>query len=91
MIACFLVMFLKGLESERDLAEYLKNHKELLPALGLPRAPVATTLGRLHKRYYSERLNKMVRLIPNIFYRLGIPDSLVVALADKKYCSSPHL
>jgi IS5 family transposase len=59
-IACFLVMFLKGLESERDLAEYLKNHKELLPVLKLPRAPVATTLGRFRRRFGTEKLSQIV-------------------------------
>lgn len=60
MIACFLVMFLKDLRSERDLAAYLKNNLYLLKPLRLPKAPVSTTLGRFRKRFGSEKLTEVV-------------------------------
>src|SRR4030042_310117 len=72
MVACFLVMFLKGLDSERDLAAYLKNHVQLLPALGLPRAPVATTLERFRRRFGSGKLAQLVDTIGNESRESGI-------------------
>lgn len=60
MVACFIVMFLTSLDSERDLAAYLKNHPEIVSALRLYRAPVATTFGRFRKRLGSEKLAALV-------------------------------
>lgn len=60
MIGCFLVMFLKGLDSERDLAAFLRNHPELWLPLRLSSAPVATTLGRFRRRFGSQKLTECV-------------------------------
>ncbi|MBD3261500.1 MAG: hypothetical protein GF334_07430 [Candidatus Altiarchaeales archaeon] len=60
MIACFVVMFLKPLRSERDLAAYIKHHEQLCPVLRLTQAPVATTYGRFRIRFGCKKLAKIV-------------------------------
>lgn len=83
MIGCFLVMFLKGLRSERDLAAYVGNHWDLWPVLRLPQAPVASTYSRFRKRFGSEKLTRIVDCVGAEFLESGevVVDS---ALMEKK-------
>ena len=83
MIACFLVMFLKPLRSERDLAAYIKHHEELWPCLRLTQAPVATTYGRFRRRFGCEKLAEIMDHVGSGFLESGevVVDS---ALMEKK-------
>ena len=83
MIACFLVLFLKGLRSERDLAAYISNHEELWPSLGFTQAPVATTYGRFRGRFGGVKLAQIVDRMGSEFLESGevVVDS---ALMEKK-------
>jgi hypothetical protein len=43
----------KGLENDTWIVEHLKRHRRVVKALGLPRVPDRTTIGRWWRRYFS--------------------------------------
>jgi len=54
---------LEGLENDTRIVEHVKKHRWVAKALGLPRVPDRTTIGRWRRRYFS--------LLEEVFERIS--------------------